>query len=98
MDYPKIPPTVNTTRKVKASHRKTNNERKFYPRPTKGRRVPLHLQEKVENESKKRINDKQIIKLDKCSYKYFISPVVITVKHDKNVKITLEPKKKRRYS
>ena len=47
----------------------------------------------MENELQKLIDDKQIIKLEKCSDKLFISPVVITVKKDKSVKIALDSKK-----
>ena len=64
----------------------------FHPTQHKGRRVPLHLIDKVEKELNKLIEDKQIIKLDKCSDEYFISPVVITVKHDKSIKIALDSK------
>ena len=52
----------------------------YTPSQHKGRRVPLHLLEKVENEL---IDDGQIIKLEKCPDDLFISPVVITVKKDK---------------
>ena len=52
----------------------------YTPSQHKGRRVPLHLLEKVKNELRKLIDDKQIIKLEKCSDELFISPVVITVK------------------
>ena len=65
----------------------------FTPVQQKGRRVPLQFLEKLENELKKLIDDKQIIELDKCSDEYFISPVVITVKHDKIVKKALSFKK-----
>ena len=65
----------------------------YTPSQHKGRRVPLHLLEKVENELKKLIDDKPIIKLKKCSDELFISPVVITVKKDKSVKIALDSKK-----
>ena len=61
---------------------KSTFHNKFHPTQHKGRRVPLHLIDKVERELNKLIEDKQIIKLDKCSDEYFISPVVITVKHD----------------
>ena len=53
----------------------------------------MHLLEKVENELKKLIDDKQIIKLEKSSDELFISPVIITVKKDKSVKIALVSKK-----
>ena len=36
------------------------------PTQHKGRRVPLHLVEKVEKELPKRIDDNQIIRLEKC--------------------------------
>ena len=65
----------------------------FHPTQHKGRRVPLHLIDKVERELKKLIEDKQIIKLDKSSNEYFISPVVITVKHGNSIKIALDSKK-----
>ena len=65
----------------------------FKPIQQKGRRVPLHLLDKVEAELEKLIQDKQIIRLEKCSDEHFISPVVITVKHDKSVKIALDSKK-----
>ena len=62
----------------------------FHPTQHKGRRVPLHLIDKVERELQKLIEDKQIMKLDKFSDEYFISPVVITVKHDKSIKLALD--------
>ena len=54
---------------------------------------PLHLLEKMENELQKLIDDKQIIKLEKCPEELFVSPVVITVKKDKSVKIALDSKR-----
>ena len=48
--------------------------------------------EKVEHELQKLIEDKQIIRLEKCPDDLFISPVVITVKKDKSIKITLDSK------
>ena len=65
----------------------------FKPVQQKARKVPLHLLDKVEAELKKLIQDEQISKLDKCSDEHFISHVVITVKHDKSVKIALDSKK-----
>ena len=38
----------------------------FIPSQHKGRRVPLHLLEKVENELQQLIDNKEIIKLEKC--------------------------------
>ena len=65
----------------------------YTPSQHKGRRVPLHLLDKVELELKKLIDDGQIIKLEKCPDDLFISPVVITVKKDKSVKIAPDSKK-----
>ena len=62
------------------------------PTQHKGRRVPLHLVEKVEHELQKLIEDKQIIRLEKCPDDLLISPVVITVKKDKSIKIALDSK------
>ena len=65
----------------------------YTPSQHKGRRVPLHLLDKVEFELKKLIDDGQIIKFKTCPDDLFISPVVITVKKDKSVKIALDSKK-----
>ena len=58
----------------------------FKPTQHKGRQIPLHLVDKVEKELKKLIDDKQTIKIEKCSDEYFICPVVITVKSDNSIK------------
>ena len=42
-------------------------------------------------------NSKHNFKLDKCSDKQFISPIVITVKKDQMVKLTLDSKKINKY-
>ena len=64
----------------------------FTPTQHKARRVPLHLLERLEQELEKLMEDKQITRLEKCSNENFISPVVITVKKDKSVKIPLDLK------
>ena len=56
-------------------------------------KVPLHLLDKAENELDKLINDKQIIQLEKRPDEVLISPVVITVRRDKSVKLALNSKK-----
>ena len=43
------------------------------PRHQKGRRIPINLEEKVNNELKKLSDEKHIIKLSSCPDKYFIS-------------------------
>ena len=47
----------------------------------------------MEIELDKLKQDKQIIKLEKCSDDLFVSPVVITVKKDKSEKLALDSKK-----
>ena len=42
----------------------------------KGRRVPIHLQERVEKELNKLISQKSIIKPDELSDKIFISLII----------------------
>ena len=76
---------------------KTQFNKEFEPKQQKGRRIPIHLQERVEAELNKLIDQKHIIKLDKCSDKQFISPIVITVKKDQTVKLALDSKKINKY-
>ena len=60
-------------------------------------RIPIHLQERVEVELNKLIDQKHIIKLDKCSDRQFISPIVITVKKHQTVKLALDSKKIKKF-
>ena len=60
------------------------------PIQQKGRRVPITLQEKVDKEIEKLLGQGHIQKLEECSDKYFVSPIVITVKKDGSVKLALE--------
>ena len=92
MGIPKIPTPLHQNWKIKNNIAKSPFHHTFHPTQHKARRVPLHLIDKVERELKKLIEDKQIIKLDKCLDEYFISPAVITVKHDKSIKIALDSK------
>ena len=61
---------------------KTQFIKEFVPIQQKGRRIQIHLQERVEEELNKLIDQKDIIgnKLEKCLNRQFISPIVITVK------------------
>ena len=61
------------------------------PYQHKGQRVPLHLTDIVDKENRHLLDTNQIIKREKCSDK-FISPVVITVKHDQSIKLALDSK------
>ena len=60
------------------------------PIQQKGRRVPITLQEKVDKEISKLLQQGHIEKLEECSDKYFLSSIVITVIKDGSVKLALE--------
>ena len=53
------------------------------PIKQKGRRVPISLQDKLDKEINMLINEGRIVKLQECSDKYFVSPIIITVKKTK---------------
>ena len=58
----------------------------------KGRRIPIHIQEKVEQEVRYLIDQGHIVKLENCSYQQFISPMIITVKKDQSIKLAMDSK------
>ena len=49
--------------------------------------MPISLQDKVDKEIDRLIKEGQIIKLQEYSDKYFVSPIVITVKINGSVKL-----------
>ena len=59
------------------------------PIQQKCRRVSITLQEKIVNEIDKLLAQRHIQLLEECSDKYFVSPIVITVKKDGSVKLAL---------
>ena len=48
--------------------------------------MPISLQEKVDKKTDRLIKEGQIIKLQECSDKYLVSPIVITVNKKLEVK------------
>ena len=72
---------------------RTQFSKEFIPIQRKSQRIPSHLQERVEGELNKLIDQKHIIKLDKCSDRQFISPIVITAKKVQTVRFALDSKK-----
>ena len=64
----------------------------FTPVHQRGRRVPLHLEKQVEEELRRLQNIGHITKLEKCSDEFYISPIVITVKKDKSIKLAMDSK------
>ena len=71
---------------------KSNFHKDFQSRHQNGRRIPINLQDKVNKELKKLLDKKHIIKLSSCLDKFFISPIVITVKTDQAIKLALDSK------
>ena len=78
--------------KIKKTRDENSIHKGFFPVQLKGCRVPVHLQERVEKELNKLIDQKHVIKLDKCSDRQLISPIVITEKKDQTVKLALDSK------
>ena len=62
------------------------------PIQEKGRRIPIHVQGKVEKEIEKLPLEGHIQRLDKCTRDCFIAPIVITVKKDDSIRLALDAK------
>ena len=62
------------------------------PNQEKGRRVPIHIQDKVGTEIKKLIKEGHIVKLNKCTSDHFVAPVVITIKKYGSIKLAIDAK------
>ena len=75
--------------KIKGYIIKTELKKEAKVTQQKGRRVPLRLQAAVEAQRAKLLNDGHIRWADKIN-EVFIKPVVITVKSDKTVKVSLD--------
>ena len=56
----------------------------------KGRGLPIYLHDKVKNKFEKLLDEKHIAKLTNCPNKFFISPIVVTVKNDQSIKLALK--------
>ena len=88
----KFPHLCSHLGKSKNHIAKSTLKQNISPYQHKSRRVPLHLTDKVDNEIQHLVDTNQIIKLENCSDQVFISPVVITVKHDQSIKLALDSK------
>ena len=66
---------------------------RHYPVKQKARPIPLHLQEEVGKELEKLIKTEHLEKVKHVDEDCFVSPVVITIKNDKSVKIALDSRK-----
>ena len=85
--HPNLFTRIETIRKAKA-------RAEFFvalrPVQQKDRRVPISLQDKINKELNRLIGEGHIIKLQECSDKSFVSPIVITVIKDRSIKMALE--------
>ena len=70
----------------------TNFKYPLVPRQFKGRKVPIHIQDRVAKEIKQLVKQGHIEKLDKCTTDYFIAPIVLTAKKDGSIKLALNAK------
>ena len=70
----------------------TNFKYPLVPRQVKGRKVPIHIQDRVAKEIKQLVKQGHIEKLDKCTTDYFIAPIVLTAKNDGSIKLALNAK------
>ena len=87
-----ISTTHFTNWSVKIHIVKSKFHKNFQSKHQKGRSVPINLQERVNSEITKLLEEGHIEKLKNCSDQYFISPIVITVKRDQKLKLTLDSK------
>ena len=87
-----FPGLVSRIGRSKSHVAKSKFHKDFQPRHQKGRRIPINLQEKINTELRKFLAAKHIIKLSSCPDKYFISPIVVTVKKDQTIKLALDSK------
>ena len=78
----------------RSKHHKVYTNFKFplVPRRIKGRKVPIHIQDRVANEVKFLVEQGHIEKLDKSTTDFFIAPIVLTAKKDGSIKLALNAK------
>ena len=88
----RFPHQCSRSGKSKNHIAKSTLKQDISPYQHKGRRVPLHLTDNVDKEIRHLLDTNQIINLEKCSNKVFISPVFITVKRDQSIKLALDSK------
>ena len=83
----RYPNVFNRLRRSKNHKVFTNFKDPLIPRQGKGRKVPIHIQDRVTAEIKKLFKDKNIEKLEKCTTDHFIAPIVLTAKKDRSKKL-----------
>ena len=70
----------------------TNFKDALIPRQVKGRKVPIHLQDRVTTEIKILIKDKHNEKIEKCTTDHFIAHILLTAKKNGSIKLALNAK------
>ena len=89
IDFPYL---ISRIGKSKVHMVRSKFHRNYTPSHQKGCRVPINLLDKVSDKLKKLSEQGHIEKLQEFSDKNFISPIEITVKKDKSVKLALDSK------
>ena len=77
---------------IKNQSKITHFHEPLKPIQLKGRRIPLHLLDSVKKEFNRLKAEGNIKKLENCDEDRFISPIVITCKKDKSIKLALDSK------
>ena len=70
----------------------TNFKLPLVPRQVKGRKVPIHLHDRVAKEIKLVMEQGHIEKVDKCTTDVLIAPIELTAKKDDSIKLALNAK------
>ena len=89
----KFPDLFENNRTIKDTEINIQLKPGHYPEKQKARPIPLHLQEDVGRELEKLIKAGDLEKVNNVDEDCFVSPVVVTVKNDKSVKIALDSRK-----
>ena len=91
--HTKFKKLFETNHTIKNAEMKIQIKPGCYPIQQKARPIPYHLQDDVKNELDRLIKSGHLQRLETIEEDCFVSPVVITVKKDKTVKIALDARK-----
>ena len=89
----KFPDLFENNRTIKDTEINIQLKPGHYPVKQRARPIPLHLQEHVGRELETLIKNGHLQKVNNVDEDCFVSPVVLTVKNDKSVKIALDSRK-----
>ena len=91
--HTKFQKLFETNHTIKNTEVKIQIKPESYPIQQKARPKPYHLQDDIKNELDRLIRSQHLERLETIEKDCFVSPVVITVKKDKPVKIALDARK-----